>query len=168
MRVYSHLFVVCTLRYVFGPTMKTIYLYSTNNSAFIFLLFFFWSHMLSNSICGMWKTCCKHLAQENWHVLQIRRKTMRRKPSKTVGLPKKNWFNQKKTRKPSNCVIAFFDTFFAKKLYLCKISALFRLMAGPCTCIYLTLAFAGAGVPASSYCDGREAAGVVMMGALLL
>ena len=96
---------------------------------------------------------------------------MRRKPSKTVGLPKKTGLTKKKTRKPSNCVIAIFDTFLQKKWYLCKISALFRLTYGWSLNLYtnmFTLAFAGAGVPASSYCDDREAAGVVMMGALLL
>ena len=90
----------------------------------------------------------------------------RRKPS---DYQKKNWFNQKKNAKTVELCDSNFWHVFTKKMVslqdICSCSSYLWLVLA---LVYLTLAFAGAGVPASSYCDGREAAGVVMMGALLL
>ena len=83
---------------------------------------------------------------------------MRRKPSKTVELPKKTGLTQKKkTRKPSNCVIAVLNMFlhvFTKKMVSLQGICFFTLlMAGFCNLYIVKLAFAGSGVPASSSCE---------------
>ena len=82
---------------------------------------------------------------------------MRRKPSKTVELPKKTGLTKKKTRKPSNCVIAVLNMFlhvFTKKMVSLQGICFFTLlMAGFCNLYIVKLAFAGSGVPASSSCE---------------
>lgn len=80
---------------------------------------------------------------------------MRRKPSKTVGLPKRNWFNHKKSAKTVELCDSMFEHifFFKKKRYsnyfMHGICFLILLTGGPCkSMIYsFKLACAGSGVP---------------------
>ena len=110
------------------------------------------------SIC----VACERPGANTWRrkiciFCKLARKTMRRKPSKTVELPKKTGLTKKKTRKPSNCVIAVLNMFlhvFTKKMVSLQGICFFTLlMAGFCNLYIVKLAFAGSGVPASSSCE---------------
>ena len=69
---------------------------------------------------------------KNCIFLQIRGKTLRRKPSKTVGLPKKTGLTKKNAKTVELCDSSFKHIFTKQNASLQGICFFILLMAGPC------------------------------------